>query len=181
MLKSSAFHIDLNTVRIESARLLIRAINPSDTTDIFREFTAAVTRFMLSRPFVDRPDTEAFVYRSLQRMRDHAALTVVILDKATGAFLGCMGLHGIDAPTPEFGIWLKESAWGSGYGQEAVHGLKEWADRHLHYDYLRYPVDIRNQASLAIPESLGGQIARQYVVTGGLNQELILAEYRIGR
>lgn len=181
MLKSSAFHIDLNTVRIESVRLLVRAINSSDTTDIFREFTPAVTRFMLSRPFANRPDAEAFVYRSLQRLRNHTALTTVILDKATNEFLGCISLHELDTLTPEFGIWLKESAWGSGYGQEAVHSLKQWADSYLHYDYLRYPVDVRNLPSLAIPKSLGGEIARQYSVTGGLGQELILAEYRIER
>lgn len=181
MLKSSAFHLDLNTVRIESARLLIRAVNPSDTSDIFREFTPAVTLFMLSRPFANRPDAEAFVYRSLQRLRDQTALTTVIFDKATGEFLGCIGLHELDTPTPEFGIWLKESAWGSGYGREAVSTLKQWADSQLNFDYLLYPADIRNLASRKIAESLGGQIARHHSVTSGSGQELILAEYRIVR
>lgn len=181
MLKLNYRHSDLNTVRIESARLLIRAINPSDTTDIFREFTPAVALFMLPRPAANRSETEAFVYASVQQLRDRTALITVILDKVTGDFLGCLGLHELNTFTPEFGIWLKESAHGRGYGREAVHTLKQWADAYLDFDYLRYPVDVRNLSSRNIPESLGGQITRQYTVRGGMDQELNLVEYRIER
>ena len=181
MLKLNHTHIDLNTVRIQSTRLLIRAINTSDTSDIFREFTPTVALLINPRPAASRSDTEAFIFNSLQQLRDRTALTTVILDKLTGEFLGCLGLHELHTPTPECGIWLKNGAQGMGYGLEAVRALVQWADAYLDFSYLLYPVDIRNLSSRKIPESLGGQIARHYTAFGGMGQELILAEYRIER
>ncbi len=43
---------------------------------------------------------------------------MVILDRETGRFLGCAGLHELEAARPELGVWLKKSAHGNGFGRE---------------------------------------------------------------
>lgn len=181
MLKPAYLHTDLNSVTIQTDRLAIRPIRLTDTDAIFREFTSAIALYMNPRPATVRTETEAFVISARQELHDRTAFTGVLTTPETGQFLGCVGLHKLDERAPEFGIWLRESAHGQGLGREAIHALKRWADQHLDYDYLLYPVDKRNVASQRIPESLGGQLSRQYTTTGGLGQELILLEYHIKR
>lgn len=95
-------------------------------------------------------------------MNEGEELVYVILDKTNDEFLGCAGLHKIKTPHPYLGVWLKKSAHGKKFGREAMTALKKWADDHLEYEYLSYPVDRDNVASRKIPESLGGVVAREF-------------------
>ena len=104
-------------------------------------------------------DTFAFIDAAVERMKAGDNFQAVVVRLDSGEFLGCCGLHGEGKPeTPELGIWIKRGAQGNGYGKEAIIGLKRWADRNLAYKYLTYPVDRRNQASIRIPEALGGKV-----------------------
>lgn len=172
---------DLTHLTIETDRLRLKAISNLYIDDIFREFTPAVATYMYPTPAEDRTDTQAFVTEAMEGNRLARDLTLVITDRETGEFLGCAGLHKLAEPRPEFGIWVKESAHMHGYGREAVRALKRWADKHLNYEYLIYPVDSRNIASRKIPESLGACIVNQFDGTSGLGQPLTLITYRIDR
>ncbi|GAA4451568.1 hypothetical protein GCM10023189_13580 [Nibrella saemangeumensis] len=171
--------VDLNNLVLETARMHLKAIQLSYTDDIFREFTPEIARYMYPRPATIRTETEAFILAAMQENTERTSLTVVLTDKATGAFLGCAGLHKIDTSEPEFGIWLRRSAHGFGLGREAIYALKEWAVEHLLYDQLIYPADERNVSSLKIPESMGGKIARRYESQSGLGMALRIVEYVI--
>ena len=116
---------------------------------------------------------------SIKENKAGTNLQMVVLNKETGDFLGCAGLHKIDEKTPELGIWIKKSAHGHGYGKEAMHALKSWADQNLNYDYILYPVDTRNVVSRRIPESLGGKITREYSLVSETGRKLHMVEYRI--
>jgi [ribosomal protein S5]-alanine N-acetyltransferase len=76
---------------------------------------------------------------------------------------------------------VKQSAQMHGYRCEAIRTLKRWADEHLTYAYLIYPVDSRNVPSPKIPESHGAAISSQHDDTGGMGSELTLIKYRIER
>ena len=101
-------------------------------------------------------ETEAFIRESRIGLEMANNLQLIILRKGTEEFLGCTGIHNLDSRFPELGIWLKLSAHGEGLGMETIVALKKWADEHLDYDYLKYPVDVRNYPSRKIPEALGG-------------------------
>lgn len=172
---------DLTTLVLETDRLVLKPVSPDYTDVIFREFTPTVATYMYPRPAEKRIETEAFVQSAMADNEDGTSLTMVITERGTGEFLGCVGLHKLTDPRPEFGIWVKESAHMHGYGREAVRALKRWADEHLAYEYLIYPVDSRNIASRKIPESMGACIISQYDGMGGMGQELTLIKYRIER
>jgi len=116
---------------------------------------------------------------ALKENEQGASFQAVIVDKNTGEFIGCGGLHHIDTPHPEFGIWLKKSAHGHGYGKEAIVAMKDWADQNLAYEYLIYPVDKANIASCRIPEFLGGKISGEHSDVGMGGNKLNIVEYRI--
>lgn len=170
---------DLEAVKIESKRLILQPIELHFKQDIFQEFTNEITVFMLAKSPESIQETEDFIAKSIQRRHTKNDLILTILSKADREFLGNCGIHYINTPTPELGIWLKKSAHGNGFGKEAICALKNWCDRHLNYQYLRYPVDRKNIPSRKIPESLGGQIYLCYQQNYKNIKTLDILEYRI--
>ena len=164
---------------IRTLRLVLAPIDRSYADDIFRFFTPAVTRYMYPKPPEALSETLAFIDGSVTTNTSGRSLQVVVLDGATHEFLGCAGLHGIDTPRPELGIWIKEAAHGHGYGLEAIAGLVDWARANLSFEYLSYPVDKRNAASRRIPERLGGIAVREMKELNKSGFELDEVEYRI--
>lgn len=171
--------MDLNSVEINSERLKLVPITLEFTDPIFHEFTPEVTSLMFPKPAETPEDTKKFISDSLEKLSKGDTLQTVILDKQTGEFLGCEGLHSVNTSTPELGIWIKSSAWGKGIGKEAITALKEWADKNVEYKYIKYPVDKRNIPSKKIPESLGGVVEDEYSLTSQSGKVLDLIEYRI--
>lgn len=148
--------VNLDKIKIESARLRIRPIELSDAEDVFREFTPAVATYMTPSPAASIEDTKGFLKYAIEGRKKATDLQLVIECVESGQFFGLIGLHTrFGARTPEIGIWLKSTAQGKGFGREAVVALKEWSDRNLDYDHIVYPVSDLNTASRKIPESLG--------------------------
>lgn len=167
-------------VEIEAERIQLLPISEKYAPDIFENFTAEVTRYMVPQPAGQISATLAFISSSRSGMARGENLQFVIVHKASGEFLGCCGLHGQGCPqTPELGVWLKIAAHGHGYGREAITALKAWIDHHLRYIYLTYPVDRDNIPSRKIPESLGGEIYEEALCPTHDGRFLDVLIYRI--
>jgi [ribosomal protein S5]-alanine N-acetyltransferase len=169
----------LNLFQIESTRLVLVPLSWQYKDVIFREFTSEITRFMYPKPTETLDETEKFVKTALLHLERGVDLTWTILKKPNLEFVGLCALHRVNTETPEFGIWIKKAAQGQKLGKEAIHAAKDWADETLQYQYLAYSVDRRNLASRKIPESLGGQIVREYQLMSLSGNLLELLEYRI--
>ncbi len=165
--------------KIITERLEIVPLSLEYAQDIFRELTREITTFMGPKPPEDIEETIAYINSQLPKIESGGELPVVILNRQTKEFLGCGGIHELKTRTPKLGIWIKKSAHGNKYGQEAVKGLKEWAEKNLDYDYLRYPVDKQNIPSRKIPESLGGVIKKEYKRKNESGKTLDEVEYWI--
>ncbi len=170
---------NLLKIKIPTDRLLLVPISLKYKEDIFREFTAEITYFMYPKPPEKIEETIDFIEESLVGLKDGSNLQLVVLAKESKEFLGCAGVHKLDSETPEFGIWIKKSAHGQGYGREAVTALKKWADKNIKYQYITYPVADENLSSRKIVESLGGKVAREYQEKNLSGREQHILEYRI--
>ncbi|WP_413173171.1 GNAT family N-acetyltransferase [Anabaena azotica] len=166
-------------LEILTDRLLLKPISLQYKEEIFQEFTVEITTYLYAAPPKELGDTEFFINQSLLEMQRGESLIVVILKKDSQEFLGCSGIHKINSKYPQTGIWLKKSAFGQGYATETIQSLKAWADTHLDYEYLRYPVDRENAPSRRIAEKLGGQIFSKYKHTNLSGKVLNVVEYRI--
>jgi ribosomal-protein-alanine N-acetyltransferase len=166
-------------VVIETRRLRLLPTHERYAPAIFESFTPEITTYMFPAPAKNIDETLQFIRVARASTQSGQDLQVAILHGDTGEFLGHGGLHHVDTPTPELGIWIKKAAHGNGYGLEAVAGLADWAACNLHFKYLIYPVDRRNLASRRIPEVLGGAIAAEYTQTNASGNLLNLLEYRI--
>ena len=123
--------ISLHEVKIETERLLLMPTTQDYAEGFFNEFTAEVTEFMFPKPAENLDETRRFIDESRRGLEAGTNLHMVIVDKTTAEFLGCVGLHDIGSGCPEFGVWLKIAAHGNGFGFEAVSALKKWADENL--------------------------------------------------
>lgn len=112
------------------------------------------------------------------QMKHGEEIALLVVKKDSEEFLGYVSIHQVNSNTPELGIWLKKNAHGCHYSYEALNLLKNWAEHHLHYDYLKYPVDKRNIASLKLAASLGGYIEDEYIKTSESGNVLDEVEYR---
>lgn len=170
---------DLTNLSLESDRLQLEPLSLLYRDEIFREFTPEIAAYMHPKPPDSLQDVERFIKTAMHQQQQGTDLTLVILHKADREFLGVCALHRIDSETPEFGIWLKAAAHGCGYGREAIHRLKAWADDWLTYEALIYPVAKANHASRNIAKSLNGRVVREFQqmnLSGTLLDEV---EYRI--
>ena len=165
--------------RIETQRTLLIPISMDYAEAIFTEFTPAVAALMYPRSPKNISETEEFISKSLEGLKEGRNFQLVVISKDFQEFFGCAGLHNIDTRTPEMGIWIKISAHGKRYGREAMIAIKHWADDNLDYDYILYPVADNNLASRKIPEALGGRIEREYETQGLGGNKYHCLEYRI--
>ncbi|RJQ27456.1 N-acetyltransferase [Candidatus Parcubacteria bacterium] len=171
--------IDLREVVLVGKRIRLVPISFDFAEQIFQEFTPEITTFMYPKSPNDISDIEKWISSATEKVRKGQDLQTVIIKNDNNEFLGCAGLHSLDTKTPELGIWIKKSAHGQGFGQEAIATLKEWAEQNLDYKYLKYPVDRKNIPSRKIPESLGGIIEDEYKKPNQAGQILDEVEYRI--
>ena len=174
-------NMNLREVIIETERLRLLPISSKYRQDIFNEFTEPVARFTFPQPTGDIADTDMFISGSTEKMEQGEELQFVVIHRGSEEFIGCTGLHALLA-RPEPGIWLKESAWNKGFGYEIVAALKSWADEHLDYTYLYYPVARENFASRRIPEKLGGKVEkREFESRNARGESHMSVAYRIYR
>ncbi len=167
--------------KIETNRLRIFPMSEKYIEDVYRGLTIKNTEFMRIVVSDNITRTRQWYESISKEMKDGSDFTIAITNKKTGEFIGGGGLHHIDNPAPTISIWIKESVHGNGYGKEAVEAIIAWAESNLKYDYLIYPVAVRNIASCKIAESIGGKLYKKFYVKNGVNKRMLAAEYRIYR
>jgi RimJ/RimL family protein N-acetyltransferase len=142
---------------IRSARLQLSSFTMADAEDVFYCITPRVGRYMRWEPPKSLSEYKASRQAPLQA-DDGSDLSIVVRRNDTMECFGIAGLDGVDQPTPELGIWLKEAVHGQGYGFEAVRPVAEWAAQNLGKKQFLYPVAVENVSSKRIAEKLNGQI-----------------------
>ena len=99
--------MDLRKTVLASPRLSLTAFAPDDAVEVFAAVTPSLTRFMSFGP---SPSLAAFaeVWQAwLPQMAAGTELMLVVRLKSSGEFLGIAGLHALDNPEPETGIWIR--------------------------------------------------------------------------
>jgi Ser/Thr protein kinase RdoA (MazF antagonist)/RimJ/RimL family protein N-acetyltransferase len=148
--------------KLESKRLFMLPVSTKYSKEIYDNFTDEVTALMYPSTPKNEGETLTYLKDAEKKTESGKNYEVLIFLKENNEFIGGGGVHDINTKTPEFGIWIKKAAHGHKYGREAIKSLKNWADKNLDYDYLKYPVEISNIPSRKIPESLGGKVVKEY-------------------
>lgn len=165
-------------IQFSSDRLSYLVVNDSFKEDIFRELTPTVAKFLPFIPTGKIEDTQGFIDYSLGVLEQGTDITLVAVDKDTKEFIGCCGIHDVNQESISLGIWLKESAFGKGYGQELITALETYVNENLTVDYLIYNVEKNNHGSIKIAEKLGYLYHSDFVRNISEEKTLNMLQYR---
>ncbi len=173
--------MDLTQTVLATDRLLLVPKSSAHAACIFSEYREPVTRYLDHV----RPGSLALLLERIEaqqaQMKLGQALFLSVLLKSSEEFLGCFSLENIGSAQPEMGGWLKESAHGNRYGQEAAGRIRQWADSHIAYHHLVWPCAVQNLASRKLAISLGGHVHQEYAKRTSGGRELKYTEYAIPR
>jgi RimJ/RimL family protein N-acetyltransferase len=172
---------DLSKVTIRSGRLILKPVSLDYDDMIFREYNDNVTKYLQHGPNESLKCVNDFLLNEMTLAREGKQLTTAVISK-NGEFLGLAGLKESHTKTPEFGLWLKETAQGKGYGTEVIFALHDWASRNLDLESLKYRAFQKNPGSWKIAEKLVQEFGGEYLgeepeMVRGQNQ--ILKVYKV--
>lgn len=137
----------LNTERLE-----LRLVTVEWLDEIFAENKGSVEKYFLK--FDVKEELQTWINENRRQFERGEKMEMVVLNTDTKEFLGMVCLHRLNI-APEFGIWIKESAQGHGYGKEAVKGLMDWYKLTFGVaEKIRYLVETGNFASINLARSL---------------------------
>lgn len=110
-------------------------------------------------------------YRSLCAMLGHWQLrgwgAFFVEDRATGAFVGCVGVSDWEGwPEPELGWWTVPAMWGRGYAPEAARAALDHITGLGRTARLVSFVPPDNAASIRVAEKLGATYERELELHG---------------
>lgn len=156
--------------------LSLMPISNNYLNDIFNNFNQQVIKFLpLLKPSTDIESTKSFIANAVISNKEKTGLHWVILKE--GAFIGLCGIRDLKSQNGDFGLWIKTSEQGKGYGTNVVKSAIDWAFKHSDIKGIKYPVDKNNFASVIIIESLGAEIVDTYLA--GEENCLDVLEYQI--
>lgn len=165
-------------INFSSDRLSYLVVNDSYKEDIFNALTPTVAKFLPFIPTGKIEDTQGFIDYSLDVLDKGTDITLIAVDKDTKEFIGCCGIHDINPESISLGIWLKEAAFGKGYGQELIKALESYVNENLDVDYLIYNVEKDNHGSIKIAEKLGYIYHSDFVRNISEQKILNMLQYR---
>lgn len=149
---------DIIGTKIAGPRLVLKAISREYEQPYFQAFNEEVTRFLPETPATAIGQTKDFIETSRNAMLKKHAL-VCIISNYRAEFLGGGKLVAGDTPRkPHLSLWLKQSARGHHYGQEAAWMIAQWALERIRFDALQLLIDERDLGGSALAENLGGQV-----------------------
>ena len=171
---------DLSEVILESKRLRLAPISTRYTGQIFLEYRLPMTKYMHHPTTGTIEELTTRTKKWEKEIREGERLFMAVLLRETEEFLGCFAIGGLSRKDPEMGGWLKRSAHGNRYGQEAAAAMRSWAQKNINYEHLKWPCALENVASCKVAESLGGIIKKRYKKKNTSGYVWDFVEYWIG-
>lgn len=152
--------IDVNDIRIETKRLLLRPICQED----FPQFHEICTNPNIAK--FEGWQVSATEENSHKRLNEHIATreTLAVVLKETGTMVGTCSIQARDWKSypidsalkgRELGVDLMEQYWGRGLIPEAVTAVTEYCFRELGYDFVTGGYFAGNHQSLRVLEKCG--------------------------
>lgn len=159
---------------LETERLLLKNIEPSDRDFIFSMFSDdVVTRYLYDEePLTDIKGADDIIdfYTKPEPRGQHRWIIIRKLDERK---MGTCGFHcwNNEESKIEVGYDLKEEFWGKGYMQEALKEIISFAKENIPLKEITALIYVNNQKSINLVEKLN------FELTGSMNGEFRGKEY----
>jgi len=152
--------MEMNEVRLETERLILRWFRETDLADLFKMTSdPEVMRFLGD----GRPCDEMFTWRQMATYMGHWYYrgfgVWAVEDKSSGRVVGRIGfMDPFGWPGFELGWTLARDCWGKGYATEGARRALEYAFTEMDRDHVISLIAPDNVASIKVAERLGEKV-----------------------
>jgi len=147
-----------NMPKIETKRLVLRAIKRSDIDDIYEYSSNPKTsQFLLWGAHKTKAVTKGFIDIVLAKYKSGEYNDWAIVYKPTGKMIGTCGFTRIDKDNDlvEVGYVINPDYWGMGIATEALERVVEFAFEEMLANRIECKFMFGNEASLAVMKKIG--------------------------
>jgi RimJ/RimL family protein N-acetyltransferase len=150
---------------LETKRLLLRRLEPTDLDDLFALYSDPEVRHYFPEGTLSYQETKEELEWFLDGHPQHPELGLwATIHKETDQFIGRCGLLPwiIDQqPEVEIAYMLAKAYWGQGLGSEAALGIRDYAFEKLGLSRLICLIDRDNIASIRVAEKVGMRFEKE--------------------
>ena len=179
---SAAKHDSLGPPLIETPRLILRAVRPTDADDLFAYARdPEIARFTTWNPYQTIADAHRFLRIALDHYRTGKIGLWGIEHRASQRFIGTIGLTGEGAAgqfahgRAELAYALSREFWNQGFTTEAAHAMLHFGFTSWNLNRIEARCLVPNVASARVMEKIGMNyegVLRQHVYVKGTFHDL---------
>lgn len=143
---------------LETGRLIMRKILPSDCADMYDYSSRSETsRYLLWSPHESPRYTKKYLSFIQSAYRNETFYDFALVDKETGKMIGTCGFTSFDLQnnSAEIGYVLHPDFWGKGFAKEAVMRLMTFGFAELRLHRMTAKIMTQNAASKRVAEKCG--------------------------
>jgi RimJ/RimL family protein N-acetyltransferase len=143
---------------VETARLRLEPVSPAHAEALHRAIVESRSELLPWMPWAREPTLKGgrdAAARSEGAWRDDREFHFVVVERATEAVLGVVGLNREGDSAAELHYWIRSDHTGQGCATEACGALIEWAPAALGVHRLTLWAGRANHASRRVAEKLG--------------------------
>ncbi|CCN84185.1 putative Acyl-CoA N-acyltransferase [Vibrio nigripulchritudo SFn27] len=177
------------TTKIETERLILRALSENDAQDLYNIFSDhQVMKYWNCAPWDGLDVATQFIKTSRESMNNNKELTLGIYLKDSGKLLGKIMLFNLEQESrrAEIGFGISRNFWGKGVVFEAASAVVEYAFNSLELRRIEAEIDPLNVASGNALERLGfvkeGLLRQRWEIGGVISDSalfgLLAGEHR---
>ena len=146
----------MNNIQLETKRLLLRPMLPSDFDALLLIFTDPKVMDAFKHPPFTHEQMQRWLQRNLDHQNEHGYGLFSVILKETGELIGDCGLEQMDdMKAAELGYDFRSAFWNQGYATEAARAVREYAFDVLHLPHLISLIRAGNLASKRVAEKVG--------------------------
>jgi RimJ/RimL family protein N-acetyltransferase len=170
--------------QFETERLIIRVPRPGDGPGMNAAIIESFDELALWMPWAkERPDvdkTEEYSRKACSLFLSREDITLRLIHKESGLFLGSSGLHPRDWSVPKFeiGYWCRTRFAGQGYITEAVRGILRFGFETVGAKRIEIRCDSTNGRSIRVAERAGmkreGELANDHMGMDGTIRNMVV-------
>ena len=154
---------------LETARLRLRAMQPSDIDDLLLIFTDPKVMAAFECPPFDRQQMAQWLQRNLDHQAQYGTGLFSVILKADGALVGDCGLEVMEvdgAQVAELGYDFRSDTWNQGLATEAATAVRDYAFHVLRLPQLISLIRTGNRGSQRVAEKIGMQRISEFTTIG---------------
>lgn len=156
-----------NNTQLETERLLLRTMLPTDLDSLHLIFTDARVMAAFHHDPLTREQMEGWLQRNLDHQKEFGYGLFSVILKETGELIGDCGLEQMeDMGAAELGYDLRSDFWNRGYATEAASAVRDYAFHDLHLPQLISLIQVGNLASKRVAEKVGMTLVEEFTRYG---------------